>query len=62
MLSKKWIVFARELAQESRSYKKFFHAMKTDSAISLYAYSMKRFMEFLHNEKYVDDPNDMMNY
>ena len=32
--------------------------MKTDSTISLYAYSMKRFMNFLHREKYIDDPNN----
>lgn len=25
---------------------------------SLYAYSMKRFMDFLHQERYIDDPND----
>ncbi|MDH3339969.1 MAG: hypothetical protein OEL84_01645 [Nitrosopumilus sp.] len=58
MLSKKWITFAQDLSKESRSYRKFFHAMKTDSTISLYAYSMKRFMDFLHSEKYVDDPGD----
>jgi len=32
--------------------------MKIDSTISLYAYSMKRFMDFLHSEKYIDDPYD----
>jgi len=55
-MSKKWLAYAEELAQNNRFYRRFYNAMKTDSTRSLYAYSMKRFMDFLvRNNKIQND-------
>ncbi len=55
MIEGKWLRIARELTNESKSYRRFFNAMKTDSTITSYAYSMNRFMNFLKEEKYIKD-------
>ena len=58
MLSKKLNKISENLAKEFKSYRKFFNAMKTDSTISIYAYSMKKFMGFLKDEQHIIDQNN----
>ena len=55
MLSKKWLKIAEDFASKSRAYKKFYNAMKTESTICVYSYSMVKFMTFLRSECYVDN-------
>lgn len=51
--------YAKNLSQKHRSYRKFYHAMNTNSTISTYAYSLNKFMNYLvlvkeiaNNEEY----------
>jgi len=55
MLSLKWMKYAKDLSQKHRSYRKFYHAMNTDSTISTYAYSLKKFMDYLVSIKEITD-------
>ena len=58
MLRPKWINYAEDLATKHRSYRKFFHAMNSDSTISTYSYSMKRFMSFLVSQRDLSHDED----
>jgi len=51
MLRPKWLKYAKDLSQKHRSYRKFYHAMNSDSTISTYSYSLKRFMDYLVSVK-----------
>ncbi len=57
----KWCQMADRLSGKSKAYKNFHRALQTSSTKSTYAYGMKRFMDFLveqkelkHNEEYDD--------
>lgn len=47
--------YAKDLSKQCRSYRKFYYAMSTDSTISTYAYSLKKFMDYLVSVKEVTD-------
>lgn len=58
MLRNRWIEYAKEHADTSKAYRRFFNAMKTDSTISTYSYNMRRFMDFLVVSKEVKTNED----
>ena len=47
--------YAKDSSEQYRSYRKFYYAMNTDSTISTYAYSLKKFMDYLVSVKEITD-------
>ena len=58
MLSKKWVIYAENMSNKSKAFRRFNNAMKTDATKSNYSYSIHRFMQFLKEDKIILDIED----
>lgn len=55
MLSRKWVRYAEDMSKQSRAYRRFNNAIKTEATRSNYSYAINRFMRFLSEDRIVSD-------